>query len=97
MNVRIITDSEPTLESIASTKQIERKALRMVVQEMKDKLRDGDISSYQWVSTKNIWADGLTKEMSMTEGMRNLLKEGACDMVSKDINKVICHKEEIKC
>jgi len=96
MNVRIITDSEPTLESIASTKQIERKALRMVVQEMKDKLRDGDINSYQWVSTKNIWADGLTKEMSMTEGMRNLLKEGICDMVSKDINKVICHKEEIK-
>ena len=65
MNVRIITDSEPTLESIASTKQIERKALRMVVQEMKDKLRDGDINSYQWVSTRNIWADGLTKEMSI--------------------------------
>ena len=96
MNVRILTDSEPTLESIASTKQIERKALRMVVQEMKEKLRDGDINSYQWVSTKSIWADGLTKEMSMTEGMRNLLKEGKCDMVSNDINKVICHNEEIK-
>ena len=61
MNVRTLTDSEPTLESIASAKQIERKALRMVVQEMKDKLRDSDINSYQWVSTKNIWADGLTK------------------------------------
>jgi len=96
MNVRIITDSEPTLESIASTKQIERKALRMVVQEMKEKLRDGDINSYQWVSTKSIWADGLTKEMSMTEGMRKLLKEGKCDMVSNDINKVICQNEEIK-
>ena len=46
MNVRILTDSEPTLESIASTKQIERKGLRMVVQEMKEKLRDGDITSY---------------------------------------------------
>merc|ERR1712115_447124 len=76
MDVRILTDSEPTLECIASTKQIERKALRMVVQEMKEKLRDGDISSYQWVSTKSIWADGLTKEMSMTEGMRSLLNEG---------------------
>merc|ERR1712240_882933 len=63
---------------------------------MKDKLRDGDISSYQWVSTKNISADGLTKEMSMTEGMRNLLKEGTCDMVSEDINKVICQNDEIK-
>ena len=96
MDVRILTDSEPTLESIASTKQIERKGLRMVVQEMKDKLRDGEIDSYQWVSTKQIWADGLTKEMPMTEGVRNLLKKGKCDMVSEDINKVICHNEEIK-
>merc|ERR1712115_457776 len=85
MNVRILTDSEPTLESIVSTKQVERKALRMVVQEMKEKLRDGDISLYQWVSTKSIWADGLTKKMSMTEGMRSLLNEGKCDMVSNDI------------
>ena len=96
MDVRILTDSEPTLESIASTKQIERKGLRMLVKEMKDKLRDGEIDSYQWVSTKKIWADGLTKEMPMTDGVRKLLKSGTCDMVSEDINKVICHNEEIK-
>merc|ERR1712112_579627 len=65
MNVRILTDSEPTLESIASTKQIERKALRMVVQEMKEKLRNGDITSDQWVSTKEIWPDGLTKCLTL--------------------------------
>merc|ERR1711873_376177 len=76
LNVRILTDSEPTLESIASTKQIERKGLRMLIHEMKDKLRDGEINSYQWVSTKKIWADGLTKEMPMTDGIRNLLKNG---------------------
>ena len=96
MDVRILTDSEPTLESIASTKQIERKGLRMLVKEMKDKLRDGEIDSYQWVSTKKIWADGLTKEMPMTDGVRKLLKSGTCDMVSEDINKVVCHNEEIK-
>ena len=96
LNVRILTDSKPTLESIASTKQIERKGLRMLVHEMKDKLRDGEIDSYQWVSTKQIWADGLTKEMPMTEGVRNLLKNGKCEMVSKDINKVVCQNEEIK-
>merc|ERR1712002_697760 len=96
MNVRIFTDSEPTLESIASTKQIDRKQLRMVVQDMKEKLREGDITSYQWVSTKNIWADGLTKEMSMTDGVRELLKEGECEMTKENINKVICEKEEIK-
>merc|ERR1712115_289252 len=96
MNVRILTDSEPTLENIASTKQIERKGLRMLVHEMKDKLRDGEINSYQWISTKKIWADGLTKEMPMTDGIRNLLKTRRCDMVSEDINKVVCHNDEIK-
>merc|ERR1712240_409151 len=96
MNVRMITDSEPTLESIASTRQIERKQLRMVVKEMKDKLREGDITSYQWVSTKDIWADGLTKDMSMTEGVRTLLIQGTCNMVPQDINKVICQNDEIK-
>ena len=96
INVRILTDSEPTLESIASTRQIERKGLRMLVHEMKDKLRDREITSYQWISTKKIWADGLTKEMPMTDGIRNLLKYGICDMVQEDTNKVICQDDEIK-
>ena len=52
MPVRIFTDSEPTLESIASTKQIERKGLRMTVQEMKERLIKGDVKSYQWIPTK---------------------------------------------
>ena len=62
MPVRIMTDSEPTLEKITSTKQIERKGLRMTVQEMKEKLMEGEIMSYQWLSPKEMWADGLTKE-----------------------------------
>ena len=32
----------------------------------------------------------------MTEGLRKLLKEGQYEMVTKDINKVICENEEIK-
>ena len=54
MPVGVMTDSEPTLESIASTKQIERKGLRMTVQEMKEKLLEGEIQSYQWLSTKEM-------------------------------------------
>ena len=96
MPVRVLTDSEPTLESIASTKQIERKGLRMTVQEMKEKLRDGEIKSYQWVSIKQMWADGLTKEMEMADGLRELLKTGRCEIVKEEVNKVVCEKEEIK-
>ena len=94
--VRIMTDSEPTLESIASTRQIERKGLRMTVQEMKEKLMEGEIKSYQWLSTKEMWADGLTKEMEMAEGLRNLLKEGKCKITGQEINKVVCQNEEIR-
>ena len=36
------------------------------------------------------------KGNAMTEGMRKLLKQGACSMVSQDINKVICQNDEIK-
>ena len=96
MPVRVLTDSEPTLESIASTKQIERKGLRMTVQDIKEKLRDGEIKSYQWVSTKQMWADGLTKEMEMADGLRELLKTGRCEIVKEEVNKVVCEKEEIK-
>ena len=94
--VRVMTDSEPTLESIASTRQIERKGLRMTVQEMKEKLMEGEITSYQWLSTKEMWADGLTKEMEMAEGLRNLLKEGKCKITGQEINKVVCQNEEIR-
>ena len=43
-----------------------------------------------------MWADGLTKEMEMAEGLRPLPKEGKCEMVKEEVNKVICENEEIK-
>ena len=74
--VRIFTDREPTLESIASIKQIERKSLRITVQEMKERIINGDLESYQWIPTKEMWSDGLTKEMEMAEGLRKLSRQG---------------------
>ena len=32
----------------------------------------------------------------MAEGLRNLLKEGKCMIVSQEINKVVCQNEEIR-
>merc|ERR1712240_340028 len=75
---------------------IERKGLRMTVHEMKEKLMEGEIKSYQWLSMKEMWADGLNKEMEMAEGLRNLLKEGKCMIASREINKVVCQNEEIR-
>ena len=43
IKVRLFTDSEATLESIASSKRIERKTLRLTVVDLKERLVDGDI------------------------------------------------------
>ena len=51
MKVRIFTDSEPTLESIASSKHIERKSLILTVTDLKERLLDGEIYSYYWIPT----------------------------------------------
>ena len=94
--VRIFTDSEPTLKSIVSTKQVERKRFRMTVREMKERLIKGEIKSYQWIPTKEMWSDGLTKEMEMAEELRRLLKTGICEIKKEEVNKVVCENDEIK-
>ena len=51
IKVRLFTDSESILESIASSKQVVRKTLRMTVMDLKEKLVDGNIFSYAWLPT----------------------------------------------
>ena len=46
IKVRLFTDSEPTLESIASSRQVERKTLRPTILDLKERLVDKDIQSY---------------------------------------------------
>ena len=43
-----------------------------------------------------MWADGLTKETEMADGLRELLKTGRCEIAKEEVNKVVCEKEEIK-
>ena len=54
MKVRLFTDSEATLESIASSKQMNRKTLRMTVFDLKKRLVDGEIFSYLWLPTEKM-------------------------------------------
>ena len=55
--MRLFTDSEATLESMASRKQIERKTLRSTVVDLKERLVDGEIYSYSWLPTQSMWVD----------------------------------------
>ena len=65
IKMRLFTDSEATLELIASSKQIERKTLRLTVGDHKERIVDGDFYSYSWLPTKSMWADMMTKEMQI--------------------------------
>ena len=52
--IRLYTDSESTLESVASSKQIDIKTLRNVIVDLKERLVNGEISSYAWFPTQNM-------------------------------------------
>ena len=73
--VYLFTDSESTLESIASTKQITTKTLRNVITDLKQRLIDDDISSYAWLPTDSMWADILTKEKKCHQLLEKLLRQ----------------------
>ena len=58
----VYTDSKPTIESIYSTRQVDRKTVRHVIQSMKDALDRGEVSEFKYVNTKEMLADVLTKD-----------------------------------
>ena len=94
--VRLFTDSESTLESIASSKQVDRKTLRMTVRELKDRLIEGDVSSYAWLPTEHMWADILTKEMRLPETLEKVLVENDMELPRTDINEVKAVDKEVR-
>ena len=95
MSVHLHTDSEPTLESIASTKQIETKRLWNQVQELKEVLLNGEVKSYRWLSMKDMLANALTKEMKMSEDLSNLCLKNSFRMSGSEVNMVIAIGDEL--
>ena len=88
IKVRLFTDSEATLESIASSKQIERKTLRLTVVDLKERLVDGDVFSYSWLPTKSMWADMMTKEMQLPSALENVFLKNDLDLPQPLMNEV---------
>ena len=74
--VLLYTDSEPLVESIYSTKAVERKTIRHVVQSMKDSLSRGEVMEYRWIDTKKMLADILTKESVKSDELVHVLRTG---------------------
>ena len=64
--VFMFTNSKPLHDSIYSTKQVERKTMRHIVQIMKDGAGRGEVEEFIWVDTKRMIADVLTNESAPT-------------------------------
>ena len=94
--VRLFTDSEPTLESIASTKPIETKRLRNQVQELKEVLMTGEVSSYAWLGTKDMLADVMMKEVKMPRDLEKLLHKNILNVSNSSVNEVKAFGDELR-
>ena len=96
MKVRVFTDSEPTLESIASSRQVERKSLRLTIVDLKERLLEGEIYSYSWLPTDSMWADMLTKEMEPPKALEDVILKNKIVLPLRLINEVRAIGMEIR-
>lgn len=88
IKVRLFTDSEAKSESIASSKQIERRSLRVTVVDLKERLVDGVIYSYPWLPIKNMWADMMTKDMKLPSSLEDVILKNVMDLLKPLVNEV---------
>ena len=68
----------------------------MTVWELKDRLLEGEIESYTWLPTEQMWADILTKEMRIPSGLEKVLCMNKMDLPNCNINKVKAVDGEIR-
>ena len=87
MDVHLFTDNHATMESIASTKQVERRLLRNDVDFLKQKLEDNEIQCYRWIQDEFQIADILTKSKNVKIGLDEVLEKNKLEVVKT-------HKED---
>ena len=48
--------------------------------DLKERLVDGDVFSYSWLPTKDMWADMMTKEMQLPSSLENVILKNVMDL-----------------
>ena len=94
--VYLFTESESTLESIASSKQIVTKNLRNVIADLKQRLVNDEITSYAWLPTNSMWADVLTKEKKMPITFEKVITENSLVLGDITLNKIMAFGQEVR-
>ena len=60
----------------------------MTVVDLKERLVDGDIHSYSWLPTKDMWADMMTKEMKIPPALEDVITRNVMDLPQPLVNEV---------
>ena len=61
-----------------------------------DYLFDGDIFSYSWLPTKNMWADVMTKEIKIPLALEDVITKNVMDLPQPLVNEVKALGSEIR-
>ena len=83
----LFTDSEATLESVTSLKQIMIKTLIIVIVDFKERLLNGEITSIAWLPTEKMWAD-LLKEMKLPDDLEDVHLRNNMNLPGTTVNEV---------
>ena len=94
VEVILFTDSKSTLDSLASTHQVENRLMRSSFVDMKGKLQRNEVSSYNWLETEEMMADCLTKRMENTGDLMELLRDNKFQLADSRKNQVIYENGE---
>ena len=90
--IKLFMDLIPTLESIASTKQVEQRLLRNCYTELKDRLENGDIQCFVWLDTDDMVADILTKDTKENLDITDIIRENRFRLANNEDN-IVSYKE----
>ena len=96
VKIDLYTDSKPLMDSIASTKQVEQKMMRPIINNMKDKLTDYEIRSFRWLETKKMVADILTKEKMTNRDIDEIMYNNEYEGIGERKDRVVFNGVEIK-
>ena len=89
LEVEIFIDNAATLDSIASSKQVERRLLRNDVEYLKQMLEFGEVSSFKWIQDELMLSDILTKDKKQKIGLDDVLEKNKLDVVMKNEDMVV--------
>ena len=94
--IHLFTDSESTLESLASLNQIVAKTLRTVIMDLKEILLSGEFTLIAWLPTSDMWTDLLTMETKLLEALEEILIKKVMNIEDTSINEVKAHGQEVR-